>query len=209
MDERRPADAMTWRTLAIVLCAMAALVAFVDYVTTFRPESRPQLTCMNNISQLGQMFVMARQEKRFDPTLHGSAQILSWLGANGLKDGEERVLVCPGDSCAMIPETPDECRPFHPADAAALRRAVGLGSYAVRDFERFPLDDDATEKQMILCDRQGNNGRTMHHKNAIVVVYAYGDAQKLSREELGFGPDEPIVVGPDSPNAELRKMERP
>jgi len=197
-----------WRELAVVLLVIAVMVTFVS-VRIPGPERNPRLSCMNNISQLGQAFLVARMEKRLDPTLHGSAQILSWFGVNDLKRGNERVLFCPGDPSAAIPETSDERRPFHPVDAAALRRAVGLGSYAVRDFEKFPLNLCGKDKQIILCDRQGDDRRTMHHKQTIVVCYDSGDAQTLTREELGLRPDEPIVVGPDSPNPELRKMERP
>ncbi len=205
----RPKSTSSWPQWVVALLVVAVLVTFVNVQMPRGPGHKHELSCMDNLSQLGQMCLMARQERGLDPTLHGSAQILSWFGVNGLTVGEERVFICPGDRSAQIPETADERRPFHPVDAAALRRAVGLGSYAVRDFEKFPLDEHATEKEIILCDRQGGDGRTLHHKRSIVVCYAGGDAQRMSPEDLGFDPDEPIVVGPDSPNPELRKMERP
>ena len=189
---------------AIVLLVVAVLVTSVAAVPP-GPERDPHLSCMNNLSQLGQIFLMDVQDKRLDPTLHGSAQILSW---GGVRHGDERVYFCPEDDRA-VPETPEERRAFHPADAAALRRAVGLGSYAVRDFERFPLDPKSTEKQIILCDRLGDDGRAVRHEDVIIAVFADGDAQKLTRDDLGIGPDDPIVVGPESPSPVLRVMERP
>jgi hypothetical protein len=207
MDARSTRGSVAWRAAAIALFATAVIFSISNVGF---PRERPQQrsTCMNNISQLAQEFLMARQEKRFDPTLHGSAQILSWFGVNGLKVGGERVLFCPGDVTATVPETADERRPFHPVDAAALRRAIGLGSYAVRDFERFPIAE-GDDHAWILCDRQGENGRTAQHQGGVVVAFSGGDAQFMKREDLGIDSESDIVVGPDSPNADLRKMERP
>jgi hypothetical protein len=211
MDGRWATSNLSWKQTAVATLVAAALVATVATITVNVPwaDPSPRLSCMNNMGQLAQCFVIKRQNGRLDPTLHGSAQIVSWLGADGLVLGNERVFFCPGDDSAAPPETPEERRRFHPVDTAALRRAVGLGSYAVRDFEKWPLDEHALEKEIILCDRQGENGRTMHHKGVVVVAFATGDVRSMSREELGLRPDEPIVVGPDSSNAELRKMERP
>lgn len=191
------------------IVVVAGLVTAVAIVVPRFPTGRGREGCLHHASILGQRFVEAREERRLDPTLHGSAQILSWLWPGGLPQGGEKLLVCPGDPTTLLPETLDDALVYHPADATALRRARGLGSYAVRDFERFPLAEDATEKQAILCDRQGDDGRTMHHKGGIVVCFSEGDAQLLSREELGLGPDEPIVVGPDSRSPMLRVFERP
>ena len=190
------------------LVLVVALVVTVAVVVPRFPTSERRTGCMNNLSRLGQAFVAAQLEHRFDPTLHGSAQILSWFGPGGPPQREERLLFCPGDSRAL-PETPAEALAYHPANAAAIRAARGLGSYAVRDFERFPLDEDSSERQPILCDRLGDDGRTMHHRSVIVVCFSEGDAQLLTREELGVAPDAPIVVGPDSPTPLLRVFERP
>lgn len=192
-----------------VAIGAVVLVAAVAIMTPRFPGQVTRPGCIANASRLGQAFEIARAENRLDPTLHGSAQILSWFGPNGLPQGDEKWLCCPGDPSVQLPETREDALVFHPADAAALRRARGLGSYAVRDFEKFPLNDNATEKQAILCDRQGGDGRTMQHKDVIVVCFSEGDAQYLSREELGFGPGEPIVVGLESPNGMLRVFERP
>jgi hypothetical protein len=198
----------SWREWAVVWFVIVAVMTGAAWFLP-RGVSYPQLTCMSNASELTHCYILARREQRFDATLHGSAQILSWLGKDGMRFGQERVFFCPGDDDAEPPETDDERRAFHPADAAALRAARGLGSYAVRDFERCPIDPASTEKQPILCDREGADGRTPHHENVIVVTFAEGDVQKFTREQLGIAPSEPIVVGPDSPSPLLRVFERP
>jgi hypothetical protein len=200
----------SWRFAAAGAAAVAlGFVGVVVFLARGDSFDMAGTDCASNLSKLAASYVGARQRGRIDPTLHGSAQTLSWLGEDGLRQGDERVLTCPGDQGVLLPVTDDERRAFHPADAAALRAARGLGSYAVRDFERCPIDPASTEKQPILCDRQGADGLTPHHKNAIFIAFANGDVQKFRRAELGIAPDEPIVVGPDSPCALLRVFERP
>jgi hypothetical protein len=205
-----------WRFVALVVAVagIAALVTIVVFVWPWTGDrgqihALRQTECMSNLSELVKAYDDARDDGRLDPTLHGSAQILSWFGDGGVPFGREEVLFCPVDGEAAQPETDDERRAFRPADAASLRGARGLGSYAVRDFERCPVDAANTEKQPILCDRQGADGRTPHHKNTILIAFANGDVQKWSREQLGVAPGEPIVVGPDSPIPMLRVFERP
>jgi hypothetical protein len=172
------------------------------------PWAPPTTTlCTTHLSELAKRYFEAACRGRIDRTLHGSAQILSWFGEDGPASGRESVFFCPGDRDAAPPETDEERSAYHPADTAVLRAARGLGSYAVRDFERCPIEDCA--KNPILCDRQGAGGRTMHHDDVIVIAFDMGDAQTFTREQLGIAPGEPIVVGPDSPCPFLRVFERP
>jgi len=193
-----------WIALTIVVLYLVAwVVAGVRHVG----ESQRLSACSHSVSALARCYADAVTEQRFDPTLHGSAQILSWMGPS--ERGAERWYFCEGDWDVALPETPEELRAYHPADSAALRAARGLGSYAVRDFEKFPIDPNVDERQAILCDRQGDDGRTDHHRQTIVVGFTDGSAQKMSSEELGLPKGEPIVVGPDSPSPLLRVFERP
>jgi hypothetical protein len=202
----------SWR-FAAGCVAVVAMGFFVGGVVFLIPGGdsfdRTGVGCASNLSELAASYAGARERGRIDPTLHGSAQILSWLGGDGLQFGRESVLFCPGDGDAAPPETDDERSTFHPADGAVLRAARGLGSYAVRDFERCPIGPASMEKQPILCDRQGANGRTPHHGDAIWIAFAEGDVRKFTSEELGFAAGEPIVVGPDSRCGLLRVFERP
>ncbi len=191
--------------VAVVL-GVLALAAAGYVVATYLPRERNgRLTCMNNMQQLVRAWQVARHTGKFDPTLRGTAQIASWMRGIGM--GDERIFLCPGDRLAP-PDTAAERARWHPSDIRTLEDVHDLCSFAVRDFAKYPVaDGDA--RAWILCDRNGDDGRTMHHRSGINVAFAGGDAQSFTREELGFGPDEPIVVGPDSPNAELRKMQRP
>jgi hypothetical protein len=162
--------------------------------------------CKAHVTRLIQKYREAVAEDHVDPTLHGSAQILSWLGS--LQTGDERLLFCPGDPDRLIPKDANERRAFRPTGAEGLRHAIGLGSYAVRDFEHFPVTPgDPTA--WIVCDRQGDDGRTPHHKDVLVVALSSGVVRIMTRKELKFDPGDDIVVGPTSPHPELKKFEQP
>ena len=60
--------------------------------------------------------------------------------------------------------------------------------------------------QIIACDRQGSTGDTSHHRGGINVLFDNGTTRFLDREELGLGPDDPIVVGPDAKHEMLRQV---
>lgn len=197
-----------WRELVVAATVIATIVVIAAVIQS-RTSRWPRTTCAANESDLVRCYRDTVEKGRLDPTLHGSAQILSWFGDAGLPLGREMLLMCPGDPDFRLPEVEEDRLPFHPVGAAALRATRGISSYAVRDFEHFPVDPTSTEKQAILCDRQGADGRKAHHKDVILVAFAEGDVQKLSREELGVAPGDPIVVGPDSPSPLLRVFEQP
>ena len=215
-DDADPREWIGWTSLSVLGLAIGVIVAFAaafffstGWAHRGQGDMRWQTECMSNLVELAKQYGRARDDGRLDPTLHGSAQILSWFDGKGLPSGSEKWLLCPADGFVFTPVTDADLQAFHPAGADALRAARGLGSYAVRDFERFTVDPASTEKQPILCDRQGADGRTNHHRDSIVIAFDSGDVQKYPREQLGLGPDDPIVVGPDSPTPLLRVFERP
>lgn len=214
-EDADPREWIGWVSLSVlglaigVIGTIVALALATGWGHRGQGDMAWQTECMSNLVELAKEYGRARDGGRLDPTLHGSAQILSWFDGTGLPRESEKSLLCPADAGVFIPVTDADLRAFHPAGADALRAARGLGSYAVRDFERFPIDPSSTEKQPILCDRQGADGRTPHHRDSIVIAFDSGDVQKYSREHLGLGPDDPIVVGPESKSPLLRVFERP
>jgi hypothetical protein len=194
-----------WATRIVV--AFGGVVALIFALRIEGCDSlQRQEVCKSHLTRLVQRYREAVAQDRFDPTLHGSAQIISWMSPLSL--GDERLLFCPDDPDRLMPKNAEERRPFRVAGADALRHAVGLGSYAVRDFEKFPVaPGDAAA--WILCDRQGDDGRTPHHKDLLMVALSSGTVRLMTRKELKFDPGDDIVVGPTSPHAELKKMEQP
>lgn len=194
-----------WATRIVVVFGGVVALIFALRIEGCDAAQR-QDVCKAHVTRLVQSYRDAVAQDRFDPTLHGSAQILSWLGALSL--GDERLLFCPEDPERSVPKSAEDRVPFRAAGANALRRAVGLGSYAVRDFEKFPVaPGDATA--WILCDREGDDGRTPHHENGITVALSSGAVLFMTRKDLKIDKGDDIVVGPTSPHPELKKMEQP
>ncbi len=162
-------------------------------------------TCANQLRGLGNAF-MQRQimDEQFQPQ-SGAALFVVWARA-GVFRVDPDVVVCPGDH--TLPRT-DSARRV--AALAAIQDAgdpalADLVSYAVRDFERFPLDPHAERAEWLMCDRGGADGMSPHHPNGLNVLFDDGGVRFLDRQSLGLAPDQPIVVGPDSKHPELKKM---
>jgi prepilin-type N-terminal cleavage/methylation domain-containing protein len=202
---RRKAQGFTLIEIMVVITIIAALVSTVAIIVPKMQESQRQMSCMNNLSQLGQVYLTEAMENK------GKAQKYSgvalWLsyrkGAHQIQRGNEKVLICPGDNIAM-PETEEDKKRWDNVDLA--NPGTDLCSYAARDFQNYPIGAEEKDKQIIGSDRQGTNQKTMHHKNVIIVVYEAGDTQKMDRESLGVDSESPIIVGPDAQNEQLKKV---
>lgn len=177
---------------------IAALIVTTAAIQSPGPERNQRASCMNNLSQLGQIFLMWRQAHP-DATVpfNGTALWLSYRkDRSEIRRGDERVLICPKDDDASVPETDAERQAWDDVDLAHPSGA--LCSYASRDFERFPLGPHPADKEPI--------GACLHHKGIAIVVFRYGDAQKMTLEELGLASDDEKIVGPESKSPVLRVL---
>jgi len=190
----------TWAIVLIVVGGVGLLVFGIGVVTTVAvvvpkmQENQRKLTCMNNLSQLGQVYLVAAHENRRKAQARSGAAM--WLGfrKNGLLGGDAKVLLCPGDASAAPPESLQDGKRYADVDLAHVPR--DLCSYAGRDFDKFPLD--SIGRQPI--------GACLSHRHGAVVVFESGDAQFMSLEDLGFSSDEEKTVGPDSKSPILRVL---
>lgn len=203
---RRRAKGFTLIEIMVVIAIIAGLVTTVAIIVPKMQETQKQTTCMNQLSQLGQVYLTHELESRAKAQKYsGVAMFLAYRKtAQDIKRGDERVLVCPGDQGVFIPETDDDRKKYDNVDLD--NPPDDLCSYAGRDFKNFPLNVESKDKEIVGSDRQGRDGRTMHHQNLIVCVYTGGDVQKMTREQLGVSADAPIVIGPESDNAMLKKV---
>jgi hypothetical protein len=192
-----------------VIGALTAITAFVIvffggtwlFFSSHGSQITPQTTCANHLRQLGGILTVESMEHGY-PETGGVPLLIEYCRRGFIQRGREEILTCPGDPDVGVPP-PGVVDTVDVTDAKALGH---LSSYAVRDFARYPLDEESETAQWIMCDRQGADGRTDHHHDGINVLFDDGAVQFRDREALGLSPDEPIIVGPDSPHAELRKM---
>jgi hypothetical protein len=197
------------RVLVVVMrvaCAIGAVLLVFGAVRVFEQVRAHQssATCQDHLRMLGGVMVhRAEQSGTFLPA-EGTTGLIMLYRDDSVAHGREWVFKCPGDDAVPVPDgaVADRYATADLSDRAALQ---SLCSYAVRDFARFPVEP-GDSSAWILCDRQGLDGRTPHHRGGLNILRADGAAMFKRREELGLALDGPIVVGPDSPHPELRKM---
>lgn len=202
---RKRAQGFTLIEIMVVIAIIAGLVTTVAIVVPKMQEQQRRTGCLNNLSQLGQVYLMQAQENKGKAQKYSGVSL--WLSyrknASEIKRGDEKSLICPGD-IVQLPETEDDKKKWDNVDLD--NPTDDLCSYAARDFKNYPPSVESPDKEIIGCDRQGANGRTMHHKDVIVCVYEAGDAQFVKRDELGVNSENPIVIGPESESKMLKKV---
>ncbi len=163
-----------------------------------RLERKRRVECMNDLSQLTQIYLLCLMDDRAKAQKwSGAALWLSMRKGEGLiRRGEEHVLVCPADPAARPPASDAERKAWDDVDLA--HPAAGLCSYAGRDFAKFPLDPKTREPQVI--------GACLHHKGGVMVAFADGQVQFMTFEELGLVSEAEKIVGPDSKSPLLRVL---
>jgi prepilin-type N-terminal cleavage/methylation domain-containing protein len=202
---RNGAQGFTLIEIMVVIAIIAGLIGTVAIIVPTMQEKQKRFTCANNLSQLGGIFVIERGEKSGKPKHDGQALFLSWrIKGAKIKEGQEAILICPGDQGISQVDTPEARAKYNDIDLKSP--PDDMCSYAVRDFSSHPLSNEAQKLQIIACDRNGANGREPHHKNGLNIVFEDGSTNFYDRDALGVTGDDPIVVGPDSPNEMLKQV---
>ncbi len=201
---RRGEHGFTLIEIMVVIAIIAGLGAAVSLGIPVVQERSNRLTCQQNLSDLGKLFITWRQENPNKPPYSGAALFLYFRQKGEILKGDESKLICPGDQGVIRPDTPDQQDRYDDVDLQDI--PDDMCSYAVRDFRNYPLLVDAKELQIIACDRNGVNGHTMQHKDGLVMLRDNGSAQYMDREKLGISGDAEIVVGPDSGHDKLKRV---
>ena len=196
-DARRAQDGFTLVEILVVITIIAALISIVAAVIPQAQQANRKVQCANNLKNIGGMLVQRMTGKGLG-TKGGAAMLLNTYKLGMIRKGDEKVFLCPGDIIIRGQNLDD-------ADFRKMYDTIDLNnidplmiSYAGRNRKTHPLRPDSREKQAWACDCQGGDGRSGHHHAGLNVLYDDGSAVFLDTEYLGIGPDDPIVVGPDS-----------
>lgn len=202
---RRRAQGFTLIEIMVVIAIIAGLISTVVIVVPKMQENQKKLTCQQNLSGLGKIFVTWRSSNMGKPPYDGQALFLSWRTKKSeIRQGDEAVLICPGDQAVTQPGSPEAQAAYDTIDLK--NPPTDKCSYAVRYFSKFPFDVESPRKEIVACDRQGPDGRTMHHRDSIMVVFDDAACKPMTREDLGIATDSPIVVGPEATHEDLKKV---
>ena len=75
-----------------------------------------------------------------------------------------------------------------------------------RDFHAYPIQRESDSVQIIACDRQGSDHRSMHHQGGLNILYDDSSVKFMERDMLGLTTESDIVVGPDAEVDDLGKV---
>jgi prepilin-type N-terminal cleavage/methylation domain-containing protein len=202
---RRSEKGFTLIEIMVVLAIIATLVAAVSVGIPMVKQRSMRLQCQRNLSGMGVIFTNYLMEHPGKPKYSGVALFLSFRKNKDIKVGQEKdSLLCPGDMGVTFPTSPEDSEKW---DAVILESPpADMCSYAVRDFDKYPMKMDSPEQQIIACDRQGSDGKTPHHEGGLLVLFDSGSAKWMEKDALGLVGDQQIVVGPDSENKDLKQV---
>lgn len=191
--------------ILVVITIIAALIGVVAAIIPQAQQASRKVQCANNLKNIGGMLVQRQTGKGLGPR-GGAAMLLNVYKLGMIRKGDEKVFICPGDKMTrgQDPESPDFLKRYESIDLDNVDPL--LISYAGRDKKNYPIRADAREKQAWAADCQGDDGRTGHHQGGLNVLYDDGSVVFLDTEALGIGPEDPIVIGPDSTVEALKQF---
>lgn len=202
---RRKAQGFTLIEIMVVITIIAALVSTVAIVVPKMQEQQRRTQCQGNLQQLCHVYLTEFMQGKGKAQKYSGVSL--WLSyrknKTDIQRGNEKVLICPGDGL-QGPDNDEEKKRWDNVDL--MNPTADLCSYAARDFVHYPTSIESPDKQIIGCDRQGPDQKTMHHKNTIVVAFDGGDVQFMTREELSISSENNIVIGPEAENAMLKQV---
>ncbi len=203
---RRRERGFTLIEILVVIAIIATLVAAVSVTIPLVQDRNQRLACAKNLKEVGTLFINYNQENQGRPKYDGVSMFLYFrVTTKDIRKKEEAVLVCPGDQQVANPSAP-ETQAKYDDEVDLTNPPDDLCSYAVRDFSNHALSVESDEAQIIACDRNGLNGRTLHHRDGVNVLYDNGSAKFMSREDLGISGNADVVVGPTSEHEMLKQV---
>ena len=202
--EPEPPPRSSLRTLWIVLgvvgvVVVGVLVVQIGLVATVIPkiEHRAKLVkSKDNLNSLAKMHLALRlSTPQAEAPVDGRAFVL-WPVAAGVVDPE-----APGATNLFFSPADRRASPPSVAEYRALTKARLKDGTDLRSFTSYVgRHRSAVEpgSGVLLAD--------LHFPDGALVAFADGRVDWLDREELGLGPDDPIVAGPTSPSPILRQL---
>ena len=197
-DDSRALHRRRWRAVILLLVAGGAALLLLQSLTGNGVSRSPthKVACANNLKHLGAMIVQ-RQVSGKLKYLRGPAFLLEAYRFGFVERGKERVFLCPDDPQSKRLAEPEFREAYAHIDPK--NPDPGLLSYAVRDFERFPLPSSSRgpHEPLALCP---------WHEGSVNVLYDDSAVEILTAAELGLAPGEPIVLGPSAKSDFLKQF---
>jgi len=206
---RRREEGFTLIEILVVITIIAALVGMVTLIIPIGQEKKNQVTCQNNLRQIGGLLATMQAGQGFK-SYNGAAFLLQV--AEQVNDEDLKVFTCPGE------QNPDATKPDSgTADFITMyRKELNLKegkvedkmcSYAGPNFKDFPVNPTSTKTRLWGCDKC--RGAVPHHKDGIAVLFANSAKVELIKftDLVGYDAEAgQVVVGPNSGDDRLKSM---
>ena len=197
-DDSRALHRRRWKAvIALLLIGGAALLLLQDLAGDGGSRSPThKVACANNLKNLG-AFIVQRQVSGKLKYLRGPAFLLEASRLGFVERGKERTFLCPDDPQVKRLAEPEFVEGYAHIDPK--NPDPGLLSYAVRDFERFPLPSSSRgpHEPLALCP---------WHEGGVNVLFDDAAVEFVLCEKLGLVQGEPIVLGPASKSDFLKQF---
>lgn len=206
---RRREQGFTLIEILVVITIIAALVGMVTLIIPMGTEKKNQVTCQNNLRQMGGLLATMQAGAGFK-NYNGAAFLLQVV--DQVSDEDLKVFTCPGEP------NPDATKPESgSADYISMyRKEMSLKdgkvedkmcSYAGPNWKDYPLNPTSTKTRLWGCDKC--RGAVPHHKDGLAVLYANSAKVELIKFADIVGHDQEsgqVVVGPNSGDDRLKQM---
>lgn len=194
--------------IMVVITIIVLLAGAVALSVPLVQERAQRSTSTNNLKQLYTLYTAEKMERQTArPRWDGGTLWLSYRKKNLIKNGQEEVLMCPGDRSFLPIETPEDRAAYDEINLEnPSSKAKNMVSYAARNFTAYPLKAESKTLQIIGGLRQGGDGRTQHFDGGTILVFEDGAVRWQSREDLGLAGDADIVIGEESDHDLLKKI---
>ncbi len=177
--------------ILIVVTIIAALIGIVSAVIPKAMEGKRKTECQNNLRNIV-VFLNLRLNEGKLGVRGGTAMILN-LYKKDVKEGDERLFICPGDPRQQDMSDRDFLKRYQNMNLDSVDAT--LCSYAGRNRKMYAIRFDSTKKQAWATDCQGDDGRTGHHLHGVNVGWEDGSVKFMDYEDLGLAADAAIAVG--------------